>query len=133
VSFGSIFHVSLEENPTVVSLSDANVAARSPCFNPDGTSLVWLESKVGGPHIGGTKLMCRAWPAPADTQTVIDISGFFFGFPSLFAMNMGIKTTSMLLDSTSTACRAVPGLMLVLSRLAGSFSQLRLEPHPSVR
>ncbi len=66
-------------------LSDDNVAARSPSFNPAGSSLVWLESKVGGPHIGGTKLVQMSWPS-GSTQTIVDISSMDFVMISFLSL-----------------------------------------------
>ena len=71
----AIYKATLGDVSVVTRLSEDNVFARSPGFSPAGDRLVWLQSKVGGPHIGGTKLVQLNWHAGvASVETVIDVS-----------------------------------------------------------
>jgi len=67
----TIYQATLTENPTATRISAANVAARSPLFNPDGSQLVWLESTAGGPHVASTRLMASTWSPLVDTPRII--------------------------------------------------------------
>ena len=43
-----------------------HVGARSPLFSPNGSTLVWLENAVGGPHAAPSRLMKLPWHSVID-------------------------------------------------------------------
>jgi acylaminoacyl-peptidase len=53
-------------SPTQLT-ADGAFNARSPTFSPDGTALVWLGNKVGGPHGSGVRLYSSTTWQPGAT------------------------------------------------------------------
>ncbi len=113
-----IFAATLDaQAPKLTEITSSSTAARSPSvlshafvlwsrlqFNPSGQRLVWLESKVGGPHIGGTQLRASAWPF-ADPETIVDISSFSL----ILALHAYSQMMNMHLESTPIACPVARG------------------------
>ena len=57
---------------SVLIAGDADFNARAPSFSPAGTTLVWLSSKVGGPHGSGTRLLASAIPAAWSSKDALE-------------------------------------------------------------
>ncbi|VDP81634.1 unnamed protein product [Echinostoma caproni] len=68
------------------TLSSPDKAARCPSFSPDGKCLVWLESRVGGPHQQCDTLQVLRWPAengalPRTVVPIMDYPDAEYAFP----------------------------------------------------
>ncbi|WAR25704.1 ACPH-like protein [Mya arenaria] len=67
----SIFYLNFETTECVL-LSDAEMSSRYPVFSPDDDSFVYLQNKIGGPHMQCSSLMKFDWKAGENT-TVVEV------------------------------------------------------------
>ncbi|XP_042207127.1 acylamino-acid-releasing enzyme-like isoform X1 [Homarus americanus] len=65
-----LFHMDLEGNYSVISEGHSNI--RSPRVSPDGLSIVFLRTKVGGPHAKCSQLCLLTWPDKQE-RVVVDV------------------------------------------------------------
>ena len=52
-----LYHLVLGQSKMALPLTFEDQAARCPRFSPDGRTLVYLETEVGGPHFRAMRLM----------------------------------------------------------------------------
>nr|XP_045601703.1 acylamino-acid-releasing enzyme-like isoform X1 [Procambarus clarkii]XP_045601704.1 acylamino-acid-releasing enzyme-like isoform X1 [Procambarus clarkii]XP_045601705.1 acylamino-acid-releasing enzyme-like isoform X1 [Procambarus clarkii] len=64
-----LFHMDLEGNYSIIE-EGGNI--RSPCVSPDGSSIMYLFSKVGGPHAKCAQLCLLSWPNK-QKRVVVDV------------------------------------------------------------
>lgn len=73
------------ETDSYVTVGDANKSICSPRFSPDGNTLVYLQSEVGGPHFQACQLVKCCWETK-QTLIIIDRINTPIGneFPGLY-------------------------------------------------
>lgn len=65
-----LFHMDLTGNYTEISKGCSNI--RTPRVSPDGSSIIFLRSTVGGPHAKSSQLCLLSWPGKQE-KVVIDV------------------------------------------------------------
>ncbi|XP_070558355.1 acylamino-acid-releasing enzyme-like [Ptychodera flava] len=84
-----VFHADIESGKCEM-LSAENKSVRSPRFNADKTRLVYLQSKMGGPHYSSCELMMYNWETKQTSTVVpvVDKPSDADAFPGLFLVNL---------------------------------------------
>lgn len=77
------------ESDSYIAVGEANKSIYSPRFSPDGATLVYLQSEVGGPHFQSCQLIKCNWETK-ETVIVVDTVASPVGneFPGLYLTSL---------------------------------------------
>ncbi|KAF6028996.1 APEH [Bugula neritina] len=130
----SSYHYNLETD-SLKPLTDenGNISVRSARFSPDGSKLVYLECKAGGPHCRTQKLMLINWLEKEECSVLIDIfesaSSDYDGFHGIYSQNLTVNCWNSCSTHVifSTSCKSAKHIFSVELQ-TGSITRLTDTP-----
>ncbi|OQV21019.1 Acylamino-acid-releasing enzyme [Hypsibius exemplaris] len=94
-----LYHLAIGQSKMALPLTFIDLAVRTPRFSPDGKSLIYLETEVGGPHFRALRLMkidCSAgsFAAPSVVVPVPESPVKATDFPGLYSQTFPTRCWS---------------------------------------